>query len=111
MFARQAILRPLRNPVHGGCEMRVAMTASTAFGDQDSFSKFSEVVQYFARFIILDERSQRYGDFEILSILPVPIASFSVSATVRTKGMVVTEFEKRIFVRIGNQVNTAAVAA
>ena len=65
--------------------MRVAVPATTAFGDQDAFTGFGEIVEHLAGLIVVDDRSHRHGNLEVFAGAAVPIAAFAVATTVGAK--------------------------
>jgi hypothetical protein len=63
--------------------------------DQDALARLGEIVKQFAGFKVVDHRSERDGDFQILAILSVPVAAFAMVAAARAKDMVVTKLQER----------------
>jgi hypothetical protein len=72
--------------------MRVSMAAAPAFRDKDSLVGPSEIVENLAAFRIVDNRSDRDFDFEILTIAAVTSAALAMPSAIGAKCVVVTKF-------------------
>src|SRR5438128_11605238 len=90
--------------------MRVAMATTATSGNQNAFAGFSEIVNHLAGFVIVDDSTHRHRNREVLAVAAMPVAAFPVTAAVGAKHVVKPEFQKRVFVGIGYEVNAAAVA-
>jgi hypothetical protein len=91
--------------------VRIAVTAPPTFRDEDSLVGLGEIVEHLAAFVVVDNRSDWNFDFQILAVAAVTSAALTMPAAIGAKSVVVTKFQKGVFVAIGDQVNVAAVTA
>ena len=91
--------------------MGVAVAAASALRDENPLTGFGEIVERLAGLVIEDNGADGDLDIEILAVSSMAIAAFAVASTFRTKRVVKTEFEKRVFVGVGSEIDIAAVAA
>src|SRR5436190_9266954 len=87
------------------------MSAMPAVSDQKALPGFGEVVKKFIGCLVVNNRAQGNGDLQILAAFPALGASESMLSTVCFEGMVVTELEQRVLLRVGDKIDIAAVAA
>src|ERR1051326_609863 len=90
--------------------MRVAVSAASALCNKNSLIGFDEVVQQFAGRIIVNGSPDSDPDFEIFTGSARAVTAFAVPAALRTEYMIEPELQQRVFVRIRDKINTAAVA-
>src|SRR5437867_4410949 len=105
LLASHAILRLLRHTIHRRRKVRIAVSAASAFCNQDALADLREVMEDLPSFLIVDHCAKRDGDLGVFTVPSVAIASFSMTSTPRTKYVVEAESEESVFVGIGNQVN------
>ena len=91
--------------------MRIAMTTTTAFGNQHAFAGFSEIVNHLAGFVIVDDSTHRHRNREVFAVAAMPVAALAMTAAVGTKYMIKPEFQKCVFVRVRYEINAAAITA
>jgi hypothetical protein len=68
-------------------------------------------VEHLAGLIVVNDGSDRNLDFQILTVAPVTSTAFAVASSFSAKRVVITKFEKGVFVNIGGEIDIAAVAA
>jgi hypothetical protein len=86
------------------------VSTASALGDEHAFLVYGEVVELFARVVIVDDRPYRNRDVEIFAGASMAIASFAMASARRSKSVVEAEFEKRVFLSVGDQIDIAALA-
>ena len=86
------------------------MPATASRGDQNALSGRCKVVTHLVGFRVVDNRSHRHRDFQIVAVLSVPVAALAVLAAVCAKRVVVSKFEEGIFLGVGDQIDVAAVS-
>ena len=91
--------------------MRIAVAAAPTFGNEHAFSRLGEIVKQLAGLIIVDRSAHGNVYLQMLPRASVTIATLTMPAALGTKNMVVAKFQKRILVRIRDEMNVAAVAA
>ena len=91
--------------------MRVPVTALPSGGDEDALSRLREVVKEVTALEVENDSAQGNGNLEIVSALSMLVAAFAMPAAVRTERVVVAEFQERVFLIVGDQVDAAAVTA
>jgi hypothetical protein len=91
--------------------MRIATPAASALRNEKAFFGFREVMQNFAGAVVMNHGSDGDFDLEVLAVAASLVAALAVLSAVRPKEMIEAEFEKRVFLWIGNQEDAAAVAA
>jgi len=82
-----------------------------AFGDHHSLMRFGEIVDQFIRFGMADHSPDRDFDFQIFAGLAGLVTTQPVLAARGSKDVVITKFKKGGFLRLGNEVDIAAIAA
>src|SRR5262245_44450380 len=87
------------------------MAAPSAAGNQDGLAGLCKIMQRFSGLFIVNNSPQRHGDENILAVFSVTIAALAMPAAVRPKRVVVAKSQQRVFVRIGGEIDVAAVAA
>jgi len=87
------------------------VTTLASGGNEDALSRLREVVKEVTALEVEDHSAQGNGNLEIISALSMLVAAFAVPAAVRTERVVVAEFQERVFLIVGDQVDAAAVAA
>src|SRR5678815_2490763 len=111
LFARQSVLGAAGRAVYRRCKVSVPMTAAAPGRDQHALARLGEIVKQFAGFKVVDYRSERDSDFQILAILSMPVAAFAMAAAARTKDMLVTKLQESVVLVAGDDVDAAAVPA
>jgi len=91
--------------------VRVSVASTSAGRDQDAFPGLGEVVKELAGFKIVNNSSQRNGDFEVLAVLSMSIATLAVLAAARAKDVVITKLQKRVVLIARYHVDAAAVSS
>ena len=91
--------------------MRIAVATASAFCDEHTFSRLDEIMKQLAGFIILDRSAHRNADLQMFSHAPVAITTLTMPAAFSPEIMVKAKFQKRVFVRIRDEINIAAFAA
>src|SRR4029453_17564089 len=104
------ILGAARNTINGRHKMRVPVSSTSTFGNENAFAGFRKVMDHSTGFIIVDYGSHGHRNLEVFAIAAVPVAPLSVSAPLSPKHVVKPKFQKRVFVSIGSEVNAAAIA-
>ena len=69
-----------------------------------------EIVEDLAGFDIVNDGSDGHANFEVFTAAAVPIASFTMTTAFSTERVIEAKFEKRIFVRVGNQIDASPVS-
>src|SRR5437870_13192648 len=87
------------------------MSPVSALCDKYALIWLDEIVQQFAGVVVIHRSADGNPDLEIFTVMTTAIAAFAVPAALGTKGVIETEFQKRVFVGIGKKVDTAPVAA
>jgi hypothetical protein len=79
--------------------------------DQYAIVGLREIVEQFPGRVIVDLGSGWNRNIEIIAIVTVTIAAFAVPSASGAEHVVESEFEKRVFVGVGDEIDAAAVAA
>ena len=91
--------------------MCVAVAAVAAFGDHDALIGLREVVQDFSGFVVVDDGAHWNFDFQVGAAVTATVAAFTVAAAFGAEHVIESEFQKGVFVDIGDEVDVSAVAA
>src|SRR5262245_39181008 len=91
--------------------MRIAMSAMASLGDQHALARLGEIVQHFARLIILNDRAERHSHFKIFTVLAMTVAALAMPAAPSLEDVIETKLQQGVFVRIRDKIDTAAIAA
>ncbi len=91
--------------------MRVAVAAPAALRHEHAIIRIYEIVEQFARFIIVNSRTDWNSDFQIFSAPAMTITSFTVPAPFRAKNVIEPKFQKGVLVQVRNEIDIAAVTA
>src|SRR5215468_4281301 len=86
------------------------MASPTAPCDGDALASASEIVEGFARRVVIDNRADRNGDLQIPAVLALSIAAFTMTSALRAECVIEAELEQRVFVWIRREINIAAAA-
>src|SRR6185436_54435 len=92
-------------------EPRVPPSAASAFRDDESIARHSEVVQHFAGRMIVDHRSDRCHDIDRITVVTFTIAAFAMAAALGFVFRIKAEMQKCIVVLAGDHHHVAATAA
>jgi hypothetical protein len=111
LLSGQSILRSARRPVNRRGKVRIAVTAPPTGRDEDAFFGSREIMKNFTRFLIRHNCPEWHGDVETFAFPAVSGAALSVLATLGFEDVFVPELEERVFLRIGDHINAAALTA
>src|SRR5262249_35085203 len=91
--------------------MSVAVTAVSTLGDEHSLVRGGEIVKKRFRLIVADHGADGNPDLDVLAVFPAFVATLAVLSARCAKHMVEAEFEERVLLRLGNDVDVATVTA
>src|SRR4030095_8973803 len=91
-------------------KMRVPVTAAPSSRDQHALAGLGEIMKLLAAFKVIHDCSPRHRDLELLAVLSVSIAAFTVFAAAGAEDVVVAELEECVVLIARDDVDAAAVA-
>jgi hypothetical protein len=91
--------------------MSVAVTATSALRNEDSFIRLGEIVDSLARFVVVHDGTDGDFDFKILAVGAMTVAAFAVTTTVSAERMAVAKLQERVLVDFRGEINVAAITA
>jgi hypothetical protein len=69
-----------------------------------------EIVEHLASFVIMDDRAYGNLDLQVLAIVAMTITAFPMAPPASSKRVGEPEFQKRVFMGVGDEINAAAVS-
>ena len=87
------------------------MAAVSALCDKNTLGGLREIVKHLACFVVENDSSNWNVNLEVLAIAAMTVAAFPMAPAIGTKYVIEPEFQKGVFVRVGHEINAAAVSA
>ena len=117
LLARLARLRLARRAIGRRREVRVAEAAASALGDEHALADVGQIGELrratsgMLRIAHEDERADRHGDLEVVAVAPGLERALAAAAALGVELRGEAEVNERVAVRIGDEIDRAALAA
>ena len=111
LLTRLAFFGFARRLMPGLGEMLIAAPAASALRDQDALAGLGQVGDLFAGILIGDNRADRDGQNHVRAGMSGAIGTFAVASAIGFEFAIVAIAQQGVVVRIGFQINAAAMAA
>ncbi len=111
LFARVAVFVFARRLMPGLGEMLIAAPAASTISNEHALAGGSEIGERFVGLTVVDHRTDRDLQNHVRAGVAGAIGAFTVASAVGFEFTIVAITEKRVVVRVGFEINAAAVAA
>src|SRR6266702_2391723 len=111
LFAGKTFFVFARSLVPGFGKVLIATPSTAPMRDEDTLAGSGEIGNGLAALVVEDERANGYVQDEVRAGVASAIGAFAVASALGLKFAVVAVAEQGVVVRIGFQINAAAVAA
>ena len=111
LLAQLPLFRLARRLVPGFCEVLVTATSPPTLREQNALARNGQIGELLTRVLIGDDRANRDEQYHVRAGMSRAVRSFAVAAAIRFEFAIITVTQQSVIVRIGFQINAAAIAA